>query len=45
VYHAQTEPVIEFYRKRGKVLSVDGSGSVEQVRTAIKNLLAEKAGI
>ena len=43
VYHAQTEPVIEFYRKRGKVLSVDGSGSVDQVRLAIKNLLAEKA--
>jgi adenylate kinase len=43
VYHATTAPVIEFYREQGKVLIVDGRGTIEEVNTLIKNLLAEQA--
>ncbi len=31
VYHAQTEPIIDFYRVSGKVFLVNGSGSAEEV--------------
>lgn len=45
VYHAQTAPVIDYYRKRGCMLFVDGSGSVEQVNAAIGTLLTEEAKV
>jgi len=35
VYHAQTEPIKDYYKKLGKLVCVDGVGSVEQVRTAL----------
>lgn len=31
VYREQTEPLIEFYRKRGKLQTVDADGSVDEV--------------
>jgi adenylate kinase len=34
-YHRQTEPLIEFYDRRGVLLRVPGSGSVQQVSGAI----------
>lgn len=37
VYHSTTAPVIEFYRKLGVVLNMDGAGTVEDVNRAIKN--------
>ncbi len=30
VYHEQTEPIIGYYAKQGKLLSVDGTASVEE---------------
>lgn len=45
VYHAQTAPVIEYYRKRGRMLFVDGMGTIEQVNAAIKTLLVEEAKV
>ncbi|RPI88637.1 MAG: adenylate kinase [Chloroflexi bacterium] len=37
VYLEQTEPLIEFYRQRGKLIEVDGTKPIEQVK---ENLLA-----
>lgn len=39
VYHAQTKPLIAFYEKQGKVLEIDGVGSVEDVRARVKKAL------
>lgn len=36
VYHAQTEPVIEYFRKKGVLITVDGTQAPE---TVFKNLL------
>lgn len=38
VYHEQTEPLIGYYEKQGKLVSVDGSGS--DVKSATKRTLA-----
>jgi adenylate kinase len=40
VYHAQTAPVAEYYRRQGMLKSVDGMGTVDQVSAAIGNLLS-----
>jgi adenylate kinase len=40
VYHAQTAPVAEYYRKKGELKSVDGMGTVDEVSAAIENLLS-----
>ncbi len=39
VYHAATEPVIEFYRQFGVVLTIDGTGSVDVVNREIRLML------
>jgi adenylate kinase len=40
VYHAQTAPVAEYYRNKGMLKSVDGMGTMDQVTSAIENLLS-----
>ena len=35
VYHKQTEPLIEFYEKRGVLKTIDGTQSLEDVTAAI----------
>ena len=35
VYHDQTEPLISFYRSSGKLLTVDGDGSADDVENRI----------
>ena len=35
VYHRETEPVIDFYKKQGKVLTVVGTGSIEEITKRI----------
>lgn len=35
VYREQTEPLLEFYRREGLLVEVNGSGSVEEVTEAI----------
>lgn len=32
VYEEQTAPVADFYRRRGQMVALDGTGSIEQVR-------------
>ncbi len=45
VYHAQTAPVIAFFRKCGNVVQVNGMGSVEQINASIKRHLTEVAKV
>ncbi len=39
IYHAQTEPLIAYYKAQGKVLDIKGVGTVEEVRAAVKKAL------
>ena len=38
-YHNQTEPLIEYYTEKGKYNEVDGTGTIEEVRDRIFNLM------
>jgi adenylate kinase len=38
-YHAQTEPLIDYYRKQGKLKSVDGMAEIGAVHRAIERAL------
>jgi adenylate kinase len=38
-YHRQTEPLIDYYRRQGKLNSVDGMGSIEAVHREIDQAL------
>lgn len=39
VYEEQTKPLIEYYEKRGILLTIEGDGSVEKIGNKIKNTL------
>lgn len=39
-YHAQTKPLIEFYRAAGKLVSVDGMAAIDEVADEIQSKLA-----
>ena len=41
VYHAQTEPLLAYYGSQGKLISVDGQGTIEE----ITNKVFESLGI
>jgi adenylate kinase len=34
-FHNKTEPVIEFYRQKGKLLEIDGEKGIEEITTEI----------
>lgn len=36
VYHTQTEPLKEFYRKQGKLRNIEGSGSIDEIFSSIE---------
>ena len=38
-YHEKTEPLVEFYRNQGKYREIDGTGTIDQVRQAIFDLM------
>lgn len=39
VYHQETEPILDYYRKLGKLIEIDGRGTIEEVAVLInKNL-------
>lgn len=44
VYREQTEPLIQYYRKRGLLRRVDGRGSIQQVSSAIRAELERTFG-
>ena len=31
LYHKETEPILDYYQKQGKLVEVDGSGTIEEV--------------
>lgn len=39
VYHKETEPVIDFYKKQGKTISIDGTGSIEEITNRIEEAI------
>jgi adenylate kinase len=39
VYHAQTSPLLDYYREAGKLLTIDGTQSIEDVRKDITKAL------
>jgi adenylate kinase len=39
IYHNQTEPLIEFYRGRGKLKTVDADGAIDEVYGRLKEAL------
>lgn len=43
VYEEQTAPVAEFYRERGQLKCLDGTGSVEDVQQRLRGALSESA--
>jgi adenylate kinase len=43
VYHAQTAPVADYYRDKGTLKTVDGMGTVDEVSSAIEQLLSTSA--
>jgi adenylate kinase len=40
VYHAQTAPVADYYRRKGMLKTVDGMATMDQVSADIENLLS-----
>ncbi len=42
IYRKETEPVISYYKKAGKLVSIDASKSPEEVYNAIVKIVAEK---
>jgi len=44
VYHRQTAPLIEYYRKQGLVKPVTGMGSIDEIYGRIQQALGDRAG-
>lgn len=42
IYQAQTEPLIKYFASQGKLIELDGIGTVEEVRQRLKNALGVK---
>jgi len=42
VYHDQTAPLIEYYRKKGVLFEVDGSKSIDEITQQLINILEKK---
>ena len=38
-YHEKPEPLVDFYRKAGKYVEIDGTGTIEEVRGTIFNAM------
>ena len=43
VFHAQTSPLIEYYKKTGKLTEVNGTGAVDEIRKNIIGVLKKGA--
>lgn len=44
IYHAETKPLIEYYRAAGKLRSIDGEKPIEEVSRAVKDVFSEHHG-
>ena len=45
VYEERTAPLVDYYRDRGKLLDIDGNGSIEAVNGAILAALSTAVGV
>jgi len=45
VYQAQTTPVIEYYKEKGRLLEVDGGGGAEEVSQGMEKALSPLKGV
>jgi len=45
VYHRQTEPVVDYYKKRGRLVMINADQDVSVVRDDIANLLSTKKAV
>jgi len=45
VYQAQTTPVIEYYKEKGRLLEVDGSGGAEEISQGMEKALSPLKGV
>ena len=43
-YHAQTEPLIEYYKKQGSYLEIDGTQAIDKVYADVEASLEKRAG-
>jgi len=41
IYHQRTEPLIEFYRGRGKLMTVDADGAIDDIYGRLKEVLLQ----
>lgn len=41
VYHNETEPLLDYYRKQAKLIEINGMGTMEEVKLRIKTHLAD----
>ncbi|MEM8758937.1 MAG: adenylate kinase, partial [Pseudomonadota bacterium] len=39
VYHAETAPLIDYYRSGGKLVSIDGTAEIDAVTAAMEEAL------
>ncbi len=42
VYHEETEPILDYYRNQGKLVEIDGSGTIEEVTALINKIFDAK---
>lgn len=45
VYHDATEPIIGAFRDRNKLITIDGMGTIEEVRERIVTAVKERLGL
>ncbi|QJC22292.1 adenylate kinase [Arcanobacterium buesumense] len=45
VYHEATEPIVGAYRNRNKLITVDGMGTIEEVRARIVSAVKDHLGL
>lgn len=38
-YHQQTDPILDYYRQKGILKSIDGSGSIDDIQQRIRDLV------
>ena len=43
-FHKQTAPLSDFYREKGILVEIDGSGDIEQVSSSIEAIIDAKSG-
>ncbi len=38
-YHGQTDPILDYYRQKGILKSIDGSGSIDDIQQRVRDLV------